>query len=419
MSVHITKAELLKALSRLPILQHMAISDHRCLNERGEEVALVTNSLLKHLTWMTQFMCLVPELSFLKTHTLLQFEDSVYRDLVLSLLKPGRNAEGPFEVNLWWYEEYYYELDPVLPVSVSNCDDQKPFLIKKTGAKTVSNASVNVSQKHMLKVTALCAPTERGKLGGSSLKHPKPKATVQEAEAETVDRLKKRKSNTDTEPPPKPPRKKKTKKGEVEETEHTFEVGQIILLVCSTQGHQSQRHLKETKAPNSHRQAEMCQSKLAVASNPAQHLILAADWSMETYTKYLAKLFPDAFRYIESHPYAGDTSTSSAVQAQKWLAILKTHHLLNLDPATKIAIPPMRYSNWDLELESEAPEAGEVSDYDMLDPDNQETPINLVPRPKAKARLGPSPSPLLSSSRKERPLLCWRRQKPLKKTHLT
>ncbi|KAJ7691063.1 hypothetical protein B0H14DRAFT_3532080 [Mycena olivaceomarginata] len=69
----------------------------------------------------------------------------------------------------------------------------------------------------------------RGKLGGSSLKHPKPKATVQEAEAETVDGLKKRKSATDTEPPPKPPRKKvkaepkvKTKKGEVEETEDTL-----------------------------------------------------------------------------------------------------------------------------------------------------------------------------------------------------
>jgi hypothetical protein len=176
--------------------------------------------------------------------------------------------------------------------------------------------------------------------------------------------------------------------------------------------------LKEAKAPNSHKQAEMRQSKLAVASTPAQRLILGADWSTETYTKYLAKLFPDAFRYIKSHPYAGDASASSAVQAQKWLAVIKTNqsvHLsgeehpdgtevslcckrrgirssdlilfigkvlpptplvsfLNLDPATKIPIPPMRYKNWNLELESEAPEAGEVSDYDMLDTDDQETP---------------------------------------------
>jgi hypothetical protein len=44
-----------------------------------------------------------------------------------------------------------------------------------------------------------------------------------------------------------------------------------------------------------------------------------------------------------------------------------------LDPATKIAIPSTRYTNWDLELELESPEAEEVSNYDMLDSD-QETP---------------------------------------------
>ncbi|KAJ7861264.1 hypothetical protein B0H14DRAFT_3619520 [Mycena olivaceomarginata] len=265
----------------------------------------------------------------------------------------------------------------------------------------------------------------RGKLGGSSLKHPKPKATVQEAEAETVDGLKKRKSPTDTEPPPKPPKKKvkaepkvKTKKGEVEETEDTFEVGQIVLLVCGIQG---QRRLKEAKAPNSHKQAEMHQSKLAVASTPAQRLILGADWSTETYTKYLAKLFPDAFRYIESHPYAGDASASSAVQAQKWLAVIKTNQSVHLSGeehpdgtevslcckrrgirssdlilfiATKIAIPPMRDSNWDLELESEAPEAGEVSDYDMLDTDDQETPRKPSAKAKGKGKARRSISPV-------------------------
>ncbi|KAJ7831056.1 hypothetical protein B0H14DRAFT_2805750, partial [Mycena olivaceomarginata] len=153
----------------------------------------------------------------------------------------------------------------------------------------------------------------------------------------------------------------------------------------------------------------MRQSKLAVASTPAQRLILGADWSTETYTKYLAKLFPDAFRYIGSHPYAGDASASSAVQAQKWLAVIKTNQSVHLSGeeypdgtevslcckrrgirssdiilfiATKIPIPPMRYSNWDLELESEAPDAGEVSDYDMLDTDDQETPR----KPSAKAK---------------------------------
>ncbi|KAJ7354067.1 hypothetical protein DFH08DRAFT_803986 [Mycena albidolilacea] len=269
-------------------------------------------------------------------------------------------------------------------------------------------------------MTRIAAPagakTGRGKLGGSSLKHPKPKATVQEAEAETVDGLKKRKSSTDTEPPPKPPKMKKTKKGEVEETEDAFK------------GCQGQHHLKEAKAPNSHKQAEMCQSKLAVASTPAQYLILGADWSTETYTKYLAKLFPDTFRYIESHPYAGDTAASCAVQAQKWPAVIKTNQSVHLSGeehpdgtevslcckrrgirssdliffiATKIAIPPMRYSNWDLELESEAPEAGEVFDYDMLDTDDQETPRKPSAKAKGKGKARRSISPVVKLKKGE------------------
>ncbi|KAJ7745242.1 hypothetical protein B0H14DRAFT_2986357, partial [Mycena olivaceomarginata] len=160
----------------------------------------------------------------------------------------------------------------------------------------------------------------------------------------------------------------------------------------------------------------MRQSKLAVASTPAQHLILGVDWSTETYTKYLANLFPDAFRYIESHPYAGDASASSAVQAQKWLAVIKTNQSVHLSgeehpDGTEVSLCCKRrgirssdlilfiaFSTWiqpprspfppcatkigTWELESEAPEAGEVSDYDMLDTDDQETPR----KPSAKAK---------------------------------
>ncbi|KAJ7865578.1 hypothetical protein B0H14DRAFT_2733890, partial [Mycena olivaceomarginata] len=118
----------------------------------------------------------------------------------------------------------------------------------------------------------------------------------------------------------------------------------------------------------------MHQSKLAVASTPAQRLILGADWFKETDTKYLAKLFPDAFRYIESHP--GDASASSAVQAQKWLAVIKTNQSVHLSEEEHPDGTEVSLSS-DLILFI----AEEVSDYDMLDSD-QETPH----KPSAKAK---------------------------------
>ncbi|KAJ7804360.1 hypothetical protein B0H14DRAFT_2884461, partial [Mycena olivaceomarginata] len=96
-------------------------------------------------------------------------------------------------------------------------------------------------------------------------------------------------------------------------------------------------------------------------------------------SKYLNNLFPDAFRYIYSHRYRGDASASSAVQAQKWLAVIKTNQSVHLSGeehpdgtevslcckrrgirssdlilfiATKIPIPSMRYTNWDFDQET-------------------------------------------------------------------
>ncbi|KAJ7736848.1 hypothetical protein B0H16DRAFT_1695238 [Mycena metata] len=77
----------------LSLLQELCISDHRAVNGEGEELVLITNSLLRRLTWSADPGCLIPELSFFECHTLLQFDDAVYRDFTLSRLKPGRNAE--------------------------------------------------------------------------------------------------------------------------------------------------------------------------------------------------------------------------------------------------------------------------------------------------------------------------------------
>ncbi|KAF7362453.1 F-box domain-containing protein [Mycena venus] len=127
-SVSITEAELFQTLSGLPLLQDLIISDV----SEGDEKELVTSSLLQRLTWTPDSTCLVPELSFLECHTVLRFDDTVFRDFVLSRLKPGRNAAGPFEVDLQWYLEYHRELDPEVVAQFAELQSQGELLFSNT-----------------------------------------------------------------------------------------------------------------------------------------------------------------------------------------------------------------------------------------------------------------------------------------------
>ncbi|KAJ7188951.1 hypothetical protein C8R46DRAFT_32746 [Mycena filopes] len=110
-AVFITEIQLLQTLSDLRVLEELTISDHRVVDGAGEELVLITDSLLRHLTWSANPTCLVPKLSYFECHTLLRFDDTVYRDFTLSRLTPGRNSAGPFELELQWYPECTRELD--------------------------------------------------------------------------------------------------------------------------------------------------------------------------------------------------------------------------------------------------------------------------------------------------------------------
>ncbi|KAJ7721518.1 hypothetical protein B0H16DRAFT_1602639 [Mycena metata] len=127
-SVFITEAQLLQTLPGLCLLQELTISDHREVNSEGEELVLITNSLLRRLTWSADPGCLVPKLSFFECHTLLQFDDAVCRDFTLSRLKPGQNAEGPFELDLQWYPGYHRELDPAIVAQFEELQSQGELL---------------------------------------------------------------------------------------------------------------------------------------------------------------------------------------------------------------------------------------------------------------------------------------------------
>ncbi|KAJ7503162.1 hypothetical protein B0H11DRAFT_1988091 [Mycena galericulata] len=91
----ISEAELLQTLSSLQSLEHLVISDHRAARSEGSEMLLITDSLLNRLTW-------TPDPTHLGCHTLLEFDDAVYRDFVLS------------RAALYCDLDYYRELDPAI-----------------------------------------------------------------------------------------------------------------------------------------------------------------------------------------------------------------------------------------------------------------------------------------------------------------
>ncbi|KAJ7647847.1 hypothetical protein FB45DRAFT_998768 [Roridomyces roridus] len=111
--VFITEAELLQVLDVLQSLDNLTISDHKRIPGAPTEYVLLTDALLRCLTWTPGPACLAPALSYLGCHTLLKFDDDVYRDFVLSRIGPGRNEDGPFEVELFWDSDNQRDLDSV------------------------------------------------------------------------------------------------------------------------------------------------------------------------------------------------------------------------------------------------------------------------------------------------------------------
>ncbi|KAJ7451325.1 hypothetical protein FB451DRAFT_1284199 [Mycena latifolia] len=90
--VDIDETQLLECLRPLHALERLELADH----QRADK-ALISNTLLRALTWTpdpTQY--LAPRLRVLRLRSRLQFSDSVYLDLILSRIAPGRIAHSPF-----------------------------------------------------------------------------------------------------------------------------------------------------------------------------------------------------------------------------------------------------------------------------------------------------------------------------------
>ncbi|KAJ6491605.1 hypothetical protein C8R47DRAFT_1121183 [Mycena vitilis] len=138
-SVYIAESELVQVLSGLPLLQHLGISDHRAI-DGVDELVLVNNLLLQHLTSTNGLACLVPSLHHLETHTLFKFDDTIYRDFILSRLKSGRNVGGPFQVDLRWYAGYQRKLDAVVATHFMDLEAQGELLFSSAASNLFLNS---------------------------------------------------------------------------------------------------------------------------------------------------------------------------------------------------------------------------------------------------------------------------------------
>ncbi|KAJ7687693.1 hypothetical protein B0H17DRAFT_1332327 [Mycena rosella] len=102
-------AELIECLSGLPLLESLAISDRRGVNDSTHQ-PLITDSLLAQLTLAPGHPSAVPRLHVFQCRSLLQFDNQVFINFLLSRVQEGRL----FETQLLCLPESRRDLDPIL-----------------------------------------------------------------------------------------------------------------------------------------------------------------------------------------------------------------------------------------------------------------------------------------------------------------
>ncbi|KAJ7285200.1 hypothetical protein C8J57DRAFT_1462200 [Mycena rebaudengoi] len=99
--VIIAEDELIQCLGELPALEDLLIREH------FHHPRLVTDSLLRNLTWTSDPACIVPRLRLLECLTFLEFADNLLLEFVLSRSEQQeKNYEGLFTVNMKFYNLY-------------------------------------------------------------------------------------------------------------------------------------------------------------------------------------------------------------------------------------------------------------------------------------------------------------------------
>ncbi|KAJ7491765.1 hypothetical protein B0H11DRAFT_2007768 [Mycena galericulata] len=128
--VMIEETELLEILAALPLLQRLSIADHQVVEYEGQifgttqHLHLITDTLLSALARSADTPSIVPHLRHLSCRSLLQFDDNLYLDFLLSRLQAAR----PFEAELRWLLGRHRELDPGVDKRLQELRIQKKLL---------------------------------------------------------------------------------------------------------------------------------------------------------------------------------------------------------------------------------------------------------------------------------------------------
>ncbi|KAJ6554835.1 hypothetical protein B0H19DRAFT_1263130 [Mycena capillaripes] len=107
----ISDDELLQCLVVLPLLEYLTIAD----SEGYEYPPLVTDYLLRCLTWISDEDCLIPRLHSFACTSLLTFTDEVLLEFLKSRLVPRPRSEDggkPFQATVWRLSTYSRKFSP-------------------------------------------------------------------------------------------------------------------------------------------------------------------------------------------------------------------------------------------------------------------------------------------------------------------
>ncbi|KAJ7201956.1 hypothetical protein B0H12DRAFT_1233624 [Mycena haematopus] len=105
-NVMITAQELLDSLAGLPRVEALSVSEPSTMYRFMETISkfTITDIFLRRLTWTPDSDPCVPRLHSFACKTFMKFEGNNYLDFVSSRIGPGRNADGPFQSSILYYQ---------------------------------------------------------------------------------------------------------------------------------------------------------------------------------------------------------------------------------------------------------------------------------------------------------------------------
>ncbi|KAJ7603296.1 hypothetical protein DFH06DRAFT_1069433 [Mycena polygramma] len=119
-NILISDHELVDCLSGLPALVELFVQD-----VPGHGVVVITDRLLRRLTWTADSLCVTPHLASVHFGSLFEFDGGVLLDFVNSRLIPGRTLRRPFAVEMLWLPRSEPRFEPSVAAQLVELRDKR------------------------------------------------------------------------------------------------------------------------------------------------------------------------------------------------------------------------------------------------------------------------------------------------------